>query len=123
VNSFWRFFLFPLGQAYHLPHHMFPEVPHYRLRRLHALLMSERPYRDNVPLVTQVLGNQPGSVANSLSTPQSDAPAEPFIDVSVLDKETLLDEDSAPPAQPESRTAAPLSTPRELKATLRSAQA
>ena len=29
-----RFAVFPMGQDYHLPHHMFCTVPHYRLRDL-----------------------------------------------------------------------------------------
>jgi fatty acid desaturase len=41
-----RFAVFPFGQDYHLPHHMYATVPHYRLRRLHALLMEYPEYRD-----------------------------------------------------------------------------
>jgi fatty acid desaturase len=40
-----RFAVFPLGMDYHLPHHLFPMIPHYRLRRLHALLMKSDAYR------------------------------------------------------------------------------
>lgn len=40
-----RFAVFPLGQDYHLPHHMYATVPHYRLKRLHALLMEYPEYR------------------------------------------------------------------------------
>ncbi|MBN9118341.1 MAG: fatty acid desaturase [Planctomycetes bacterium] len=40
-----RFAVFPLGQDYHLQHHMYATVPHYRLRRLHALLMEYPEYR------------------------------------------------------------------------------
>lgn len=41
-----RFAVFPFGQDYHLPHHMYATVPHYRLKRLHALLMGYAEYRD-----------------------------------------------------------------------------
>lgn len=41
-----RFAVFPMGQDYHLPHHMYATVPHYRLKRLHALLMQYPEYRD-----------------------------------------------------------------------------
>ena len=41
-----RFAVFPFGQDYHLPHHMYATVPHYRLKRLHALLMACAEYRD-----------------------------------------------------------------------------
>jgi fatty acid desaturase len=40
-----RFAVFPLGMDYHLPHHVFPLVPHYRLRKLHALLSEDETYR------------------------------------------------------------------------------
>ena len=45
VAPFIRFAVFPLGQDYHLPHHMYATVPHYRLKRLHALLMAYLEYR------------------------------------------------------------------------------
>jgi fatty acid desaturase len=38
VNPFIRFSVFPIGQDYHLPHHLFATVPHYRLRELHEWL-------------------------------------------------------------------------------------
>lgn len=41
-----RFAVFPMGQDYHLPHHMYATVPHYRLKRLHAILMEYAEYRD-----------------------------------------------------------------------------
>lgn len=37
-HPFINFAVFPLGQDYHLPHHMFSTIPHYRLRELHQLL-------------------------------------------------------------------------------------
>jgi fatty acid desaturase len=42
-----RFAVFPLGMDYHLPHHLFPLVPHYRLRKLHALLEENQTYRQH----------------------------------------------------------------------------
>jgi fatty acid desaturase len=45
VAPFIRFAVFPLGQDYHLPHHMYATVPHYRLKRLHQLLMEYPEYR------------------------------------------------------------------------------
>ncbi|MBY0457351.1 MAG: fatty acid desaturase, partial [Gemmataceae bacterium] len=40
-----RFAVFPMGQDYHLPHHMYATVPHFRLKELHALLMEYPEYR------------------------------------------------------------------------------
>lgn len=43
--------VFPMGQDYHLPHHLFPMVPHYNLRKLHALLLETEPYRAQAQVV------------------------------------------------------------------------
>ena len=39
-DAFTRWAVFVYGQDMHVPHHLFPAVPHYRLRRLHELLKS-----------------------------------------------------------------------------------
>jgi fatty acid desaturase len=41
-----HFSVFPAGQDYHLPHHLFATVPHYRLRALHAALLEYPEYRE-----------------------------------------------------------------------------
>lgn len=67
-----HFAVFPMGQDYHLPHHMFATIPHYRLKELHELLMRCAEYRKegvvvkgyfypseypkNAPTVLDVLG-------------------------------------------------------------------
>jgi fatty acid desaturase len=43
--------VFPIGNDYHLPHHLFPMVPHYNLRPLHALLLQAEAYRQSCTLV------------------------------------------------------------------------
>lgn len=43
--------VFPLGMDWHLPHHLFPMVPHYRVQALHELLMEVPSYRDTVVIV------------------------------------------------------------------------
>src|SRR5262249_7130862 len=40
VGRLIRWSVFPLGMDYHLSHHLFPLVPHYRLKELHALLLE-----------------------------------------------------------------------------------
>lgn len=40
-NALTRFVLFPHHVNYHIEHHLFPAVPHYRLPQLHALLARE----------------------------------------------------------------------------------
>jgi hypothetical protein len=44
VNRVINFAVFPIGQDYHLPHHLYVTVPHYRLRALHELLMQYPEY-------------------------------------------------------------------------------
>jgi fatty acid desaturase len=46
VNRLISYAVFPLGQDYHLPHHVFASVPHYRLRELHEFLLSCAEYRE-----------------------------------------------------------------------------
>jgi fatty acid desaturase len=46
-----RFAVFPMGQDYHLPHHMYCTVPHYNLQKLHDLLMSYPEYRTEAVVV------------------------------------------------------------------------
>jgi fatty acid desaturase len=46
-----NFAVFPLGQDYHLPHHMFSTIPHYRLKELHAALLKCPEYRDQATVV------------------------------------------------------------------------
>jgi len=51
LNPLVEFCLFPFGLGYHQPHHMFPSVPHYRLKKLHQTLMNQPEYRDKTLLV------------------------------------------------------------------------
>jgi fatty acid desaturase len=51
VHRLIRFSVFPLGQDYHLPHHLFSSVPHYRLRELHEALLPYPEYRQQAVVV------------------------------------------------------------------------
>ncbi len=61
VNPLISMAVFPIGNDYHLPHHLFPMVPHYNLRKLHALLMDKAVYRDEAVVVkgTFIAPDQP----------------------------------------------------------------
>ena len=49
TDPFTRWAVFVYGQDMHIPHHLFPAVPHYRLRKLHQLLKWVHPdYRADV---------------------------------------------------------------------------
>ncbi|HWE36347.1 MAG TPA: fatty acid desaturase [Isosphaeraceae bacterium] len=43
ADPFTRWAVFVYGQDVHVTHHLFPAVPHYRLRELHSLLRREHP--------------------------------------------------------------------------------
>jgi fatty acid desaturase len=51
VRQLIRFSIFPIGQDYHLPHHLFATVPHYRLRELHETLLAYDDYRAHAVVV------------------------------------------------------------------------
>jgi fatty acid desaturase len=50
-NPLLNFAVFPLGQDYHLPHHMFATVPHYRLKELHEILLDYPEYCEQATVV------------------------------------------------------------------------
>ncbi len=51
VSRLIHFAVFPMGQDYHLPHHLYATVPHYRLRQLHELLLQYPEYREQAVIV------------------------------------------------------------------------
>jgi fatty acid desaturase len=44
VNPLFRFAVLPWGMDYHLPHHLFSSVPHYKLKKLHELMLRDAEY-------------------------------------------------------------------------------
>jgi fatty acid desaturase len=110
VNLFFRFAIFPVHQDYHVPHHLYASIPHYRLKVLHALLMGCREYREQVVVVAGcVLHRRAGRdvTSHSAGTSSPDAPTildvlgpdyarhspEIYIDDSVLDAEDVRPRD------------------------------
>src|SRR5262249_17269301 len=51
INPLINFAVFPMGQDYHLPHHLFARVPHYRLKELPELLSQCAEYREQAVVV------------------------------------------------------------------------
>jgi fatty acid desaturase len=51
VHQFINWSVFPIGQDYHLPHHLYATVPHYRLPKLHAVLLDYPEYREEAVVV------------------------------------------------------------------------
>ena len=53
--------VFVHGQGLHIPHHLFPAIPHFRLRRLHRMLRSQsREYRKQVVECHGTFANRSG---------------------------------------------------------------
>jgi fatty acid desaturase len=50
-HPFINFAVFPMGQDYHLPHHMFSTIPHYRLKELHEAMLAFPEYGDQATVV------------------------------------------------------------------------
>jgi fatty acid desaturase len=99
VNRMISFAVFPLGQEYHLPHHVFASVPHYRLRELHEFLLQCEEYRAEVVEVEgyflpfEMPPTKP-TVLDVLGPRYQQRAAEVHIDNAVLEEEQVeeLDE-------------------------------
>lgn len=91
-----NFFLLPVGQDYHLPHHLFASIPHYRLRRLHEAMLAYPDYRAAVVEVDGIIrtANQRRSVLGVLGVGPERAPDGTFIDSTVLDDCEVVERDA-----------------------------
>lgn len=66
VNPLLSAAIFPYGQAFHLTHHLFAMVPHYRIAEAHRLLQAYPPYRDNVQVCRGYFFRKRGTEGPSL---------------------------------------------------------
>jgi fatty acid desaturase len=94
VHRLVRFCVLPMGQDYHLPHHLFATVPHYRLRRLHRLLSEDPQYREEAVVVegcVRARHDPPArpTVLDVLGPDWAPAPGDVYIDDTVLDAEDV----------------------------------
>ncbi|MDF1858716.1 MAG: fatty acid desaturase [Verrucomicrobiales bacterium] len=60
VNPLLRYAVFPFGMDYHLPHHLYSNVPHYRLKSLHELLKVQPEYDRRGAVVKGCVAREPG---------------------------------------------------------------
>jgi fatty acid desaturase len=93
-----NFFLLPVGQDYHLPHHLFASVPHYRLRQLHEAMLKFLDYRSAAVEVDGVVRPPKGTSHHSLiavlGAERSLSADGTFIDSSVLDEHDVTERDA-----------------------------
>jgi fatty acid desaturase len=96
VNRFINFAVFPMGQDYHLPHHLFSSIPHYRLKRLHQVLMECAEYRNQAVVVEGYFlprerPPQYPTVLDVLGPTYHHRAAEVYIDNDVLENDQVED--------------------------------
>ena len=99
VNPFIRYAVFPFGMDYHLSHHLFATVPHYRLAELHRFLMGYPEYAEQGVVVEGYFfpwRKEPGrnpTVLDVLGPEYARNGDEVFIDSSVLEDCEVDDRD------------------------------
>jgi fatty acid desaturase len=99
VGRFINFCVFPIGQDFHLPHHLFATVPHYRLRRLHEFLLSYPEYREQAVVVEGYFlpphhpAERP-TVLDVLGPEYAPQARDVFIDNSVMDADRFEDREA-----------------------------
>lgn len=107
VHPLINFSVFPMGQDYHLPHHMYATVPHYRLRELHEALLADPEYRRESIVVEGYFiprrsPPRPPTVLEVVGPEYAHPDAQVYIDDSVLEddeveeKASILAEGRAP---------------------------
>jgi len=96
VNLLVRDSILPYGQDYHLPHHLYATVPHYRLKDLHELLMGYREYREEAVVVLGAVlsrHEEYPSIIDVLGPNYAPGGHGIHVDDSVLDGETISERD------------------------------
>jgi fatty acid desaturase len=80
ADPFTRWAVFVYGQDVHVTHHLFPAIPHFRLRKLHALLkLGHAEYQEKVVEVYGTFSNDRGlpTILDVMTIPREEAdPAE-----------------------------------------------
>ncbi len=56
TGPLFRYAVLPWGMDYHLPHHLMANVPHYNLKKFHALLQRDPEYSDKAMIVEGLFG-------------------------------------------------------------------
>jgi fatty acid desaturase len=56
TNPVFRYAVLPWGMDYHLPHHIMANVPHYRLKELHEILLQDPEYAEKGVVVEGMFG-------------------------------------------------------------------
>lgn len=102
VNPFIRYAVFPFGMDYHLPHHIYASVPHYKLKGLHDLLLQDPEYKEKGIVVEGYFQSPHGNVENRNPTvvevlgekyaPKTEG--DVFVDTNTLEYANVRDPDA-----------------------------
>ena len=90
VNPVLRYAVFPFGMDYHLPHHLYASVPHYKLKDLHNFMLKDEKYATQGVIVegwvkpTSSDKNRP-SIIDVLGPEYSPKTGDVHVDPSVLE--------------------------------------
>jgi len=110
VNPLLRYAVFPFGMDYHLPHHIYAAVPHYKLPDLHALLLKrDAAYAREAVVVDGYFRSQSGehpSVLHVLAAGYTPHTQDVFIASDTLDDADIEDPAKIRLAEAASRAAA-----------------
>ena len=96
VDPLTRYAVFPLGMDYHLPHHLFASVPHYKLKALHELLLRDPEYAEKGVIVegwTGINGKGDPSIVEVLGPRYAVRGNEIFVNEATLDEAEVKDAD------------------------------
>jgi fatty acid desaturase len=98
VGPLIRFSVFPVGQDYHLPHHLYASIPHYRLGRLHELLLQYPEYATEAVVVEGYFFSphtpkRSPTVLDVLERADSAEPTEVYIDNTVMEAGDFVEEE------------------------------
>ncbi len=99
VNPLLRYAVFPFGMDYHLPHHLYASVPHYKLKSLHDFMLQDEKYAEQGMIVEGwVKSPNPKSenptIVDVLGPEFSPNTKEVHIDPSVLELADLNDKEA-----------------------------
>jgi fatty acid desaturase len=110
VNPLLRYAVFPFGMDYHLPHHIYAAVPHYKLPDLHKLLVKrDAAYAREAVVVDGYFWSQSGehpSVLDALAAGHTPHTQDVFIASDTLDDADIEDPTKIRLAEAASRAAA-----------------
>lgn len=83
VDPISRYAVFPLGMDYHLPHHLYASVPHYKLKALHHALLRDPEYSEKGRVVEGWFGMGRGgqpSIVKVLGPDYANKGSEIYVD-------------------------------------------